>query len=409
MKHFFPLLCLAAILVGLGGYFAPELRRSTTLQQATHQWQATAVPLLATLLPSPAKPAQASPSPSDQSPNPAASPVAGPSAGPVSASAPELLNAIVTISGHAGEGTGFICHFRGKIYVATNQHVLGVGTSLMIRASGGAQILARRVFAAGDADIALIECDPLPPGTTVLELAALPDPSIHEGDPVLVLGNSKGDGVITQTPGKLLAVGPQRIEVSNPVYPGNSGSPIIHVGTKKVIGVLTEAELVSLNEFEKASFRSQDSALKSTVRYFGHRLDSVHLWEPLNWDAFQQTEAAIHQSRDELDAIFAYFTDTTRARYKSFKALHEARNEAASVFTDHRVSAADRLAASDRLLRDIDGFARAAKLRLANHKIYDYQQSKVDTINRMSDAVFEVTEIIKRDNTYTASLLARGD
>ena len=408
MKHAFPLLCLAAVLVGLGGYFAPELRRSPALQQATHQFQTTAAPFLATLLPPSARPG-ALPGSSPAASNPTVSPAANLSVGTVSPSAPELLNAIVTITGNEGAGTGFICHFRGKTYVATNQHVLGVGTSLMIRASGGAQILARRVFAAGDADIALIECDGLPSGTTALELATLPDPSIREGDPVLVLGNSKGDGVITQTPGKLLALGPQRVEVSNPIYPGNSGSPIIHVATKKVVGVLTEAELVSLNEFEKASFRSQDSAIKSTVRYFGHRLDSVHLWEPLNWDAFQQTEAAIHQSRDELDAIFAYFTDTTHAKYKSFKALHEARNQAASVFTDHRISATDRMEASDRLLRDIDGFARTAKTRLANRKVYYYQQNKVDTINRMSDAVFEATEIVKRDNTLAASLLDRGD
>lgn len=179
---------------------------------------------------------------------------------------PELLNAVVTISGNEGAGTGFICNFHGKPYVATNQHVLAAGNQLIIRTTSGEALIPQKFFAATNADITLIQCASVPAGITPLEIAKLPDSSIHQGDPVIIPGNSKGDGVITQTPGKLLAVGPQRVEVDNPVYPGNSGSPIIHLSSKNVIGVLTEAELVTLNQFEKASFRSKNSTIKSEIR-----------------------------------------------------------------------------------------------------------------------------------------------
>ena len=57
----------------------------------------------------------------------------------------------------------------------------------------------------------------------------------------------------------------------------NSTDPLIRVLQAK--GVLTEAEKLSLDEFGEASFRNGNSALKSEIRYFGHRLDSVQQWE----------------------------------------------------------------------------------------------------------------------------------
>lgn len=322
--------------------------------------------------------------------------------------APAVLNAIVTISGHEGAGTGFICNFRGKPYVATNQHVLSVGDGLTIRTSSGIPIVPSQIFAATDADIALVQCASIPPGTTALDVATLENLSLEKDNATLVPGNSKGDGVITQTPGKLLAIGPQRIEVDNPVYPGNSGSPIIHVSSKQVIGVLTEAELVSFNEFEKASFRSKDSSIKSTIRYFGYRLDSVRQWEGLNWSVFQRTEALLKQSRDELDAILAYLT-TSSSSYKKFRELHETRNAAATIFNDRHVSNADKIEAYEGFLRDVARMAQRAKARLDSQKVYFSQQHSLETITRMSDVIVAGIDIAQRDNDLAAKLLDQGE
>jgi len=56
---------------------------------------------------------------------------------------------------------------------------------------------------------------------------------------------------------------------------GNSGSPIIHVPTGKVIGVATYIER------KKADYRK--GRLEPTIRRFGYRLDSITRWEPVRW------------------------------------------------------------------------------------------------------------------------------
>jgi hypothetical protein len=38
------------------------------------------------------------------------------------------------------------------------------------------------------------------------------------GDPVVVLGNSGGGGVVTSLPGELVGIGPDRVEVTAAVY-----------------------------------------------------------------------------------------------------------------------------------------------------------------------------------------------
>lgn len=336
------------------------------------------------------------------SPAPPSSPVAT----PLPVAKPETLAAVVVITGSEGAGTGFVCNFRGKTYVATNQHVLGVGNPLTIRTSTGMALGVRRLFAATDADIALLEPAALPPGTTSLTVATLPDPGIRPNDPTLVLGNSQGDGVVTQTPGKLLAVGPQRIEVNNPVYPGNSGSPILDVPTGQVIGVLTEAEMVTLNEFEKASFRSKDSTIKTTVRYFGHRLDSVQGWEPLDWTTYQDTEALLRQSRTELLALFGYLSDTSTA-YKRLPEIHGTINAVDSVFADEHESTTDKLEAFDRFLRDLERYARRAKARFDGRKIYFQQREKVDTVRRLSDTLLAAVAVARRDNSVAQTLFSK--
>lgn len=100
-----------------------------------------------------------------------------------------------------------------------------------------------------------------------------------------VLGNMEGARVIQPLPGKLIGIGPDRIEVTAEFVPGNSGSPIIHVKSGKVIGIATyllQRRFTELTESNQAK-----------VRRFGFRLDSVKQWQGLNWQAFQQDKATM--------------------------------------------------------------------------------------------------------------------
>jgi hypothetical protein len=94
----------------------------------------------------------------------------------------------------------------------------------------------------------------------------------------------------------VLGVGPEKVEISNPIYHGNSGGPVFDVKTGQVIGVVTEAMKVDLSDaLDKTSFASRDSAIRSSMRYFGLRIDNVPQWEPYDWNRFQSETAFLDQ------------------------------------------------------------------------------------------------------------------
>jgi hypothetical protein len=150
------------------------------------------------------------------------------------------------------------------------------------------------------------------------------------------------------------------------------------------------------------------SNLGKTLRYFGHRIDSVQKWEPLSWQGFHQTELLMKQSREELNNIVAYFTDSSD-HYKDFRDLHIARNNAATIYNDKNHSLSDKQAAYERFLRDIEALAWRAKSRLSNCKIYFSQQNSADTIFKLSDYISGGTAIAKRDSDLVVTLLQRGN
>ncbi len=139
-----------------------------------------------------------------------------------------------------------------------------------------------------------------------LQMAPHPAENARVDDEVITPGNSEGGGVVLDTVGKILGIGPDRIEFDNPIYHGNSGGPILDTKTGQVIGVATEGVKVNLGDaLDKASYASRNSAITGTVRYFGLRLDTVPEWVPIDWNRFQLETSFLdqfhHQSRD-LDA-----------------------------------------------------------------------------------------------------------
>lgn len=341
-------------------------------------------------------------------PSPTSTPIpkVSPSPTPTNLS-PEQLSAIITISGSGGSGTGFICMFNGKPVLFTNQHVIAGNPNASFRTQSGKSLAIKNVLGATDADLAMFELQTIPPDISPLDLLANPEQTAQKDDDTCIPGNSKGDGVITQTFGKVIAIGPQKVETDNPVYPGNSGSPIIHLKSGKVIGVLTEAELISLNEFEKASFRNKKSAIKSEIRYFGYRPDTVAAWQPINWAAFQKLDADITQSKKELYWIADYFTDASDS-YKEFKELHTARNRAASIIDQSNLNVNSKVDELKRFLRDIDFLIRRTQTRLVNSRPVFLHKKQIDDINLMAQELGGGVDIAERDTDLTRVLVQRG-
>ena len=128
-------------------------------------------------------------------------------------------------------GSGFVVRDGGRPYLFTNAHVVREGVVIAHRLDGTRLRLGARDEAVGR-DMVRFALDESVPA---FDLAAgVPD----IGDPVVVLGNSDGRGVVTEIRGKVIGVGPREIEVDAAFVIGNSGSPVLD-RNGRVIGIAT--------------------------------------------------------------------------------------------------------------------------------------------------------------------------
>jgi len=224
-------------------------------------------------------------------PSPPTTSTSSPSSPPAEHAAPVNLTeaqtaAVVLIKGDTAEGTGFLVKTADGPTVITNIHVISDNPHLQITTNTGAQVEILSFKGATDRDLAMIAIKDN--GYSYLDLATNVPGTVQVGDAVVTPGNSEGGEVMLNTGGKVLGIGPQRVEIDNPIYHGNSGGPIFHVKSGKVIGVVTEAIQVDVTDsLDKASFASRSSAITNSMRYFGMRIDNVPKWEPYDWNRLQ--------------------------------------------------------------------------------------------------------------------------
>lgn len=321
---------------------------------------------------------------------------------------PTQLSAVVTISGKSGSGTGFFCNVKGRTFVITNQHVIAGNPGGTFKTQSGEQIAMKNIYATKSADIALLEPVNIPKSVTPLELLDRPDIEAVKDDMVVIPGNSKGGGVITETPGKFIAIGPQKVEVDNPVYPGNSGSPMIHIKSGKVIGVLTSAELLSLSAFDKASFLNKQSAIKSEIRYYGHRVDTVKQWKIIKWSYLQENDKLLNSARNELNCLAAYYTGSSTI-WKKYRNLHEAHNRAYIILDSRKYSEANKVQAWNRLIRDFDSFTRSAQKKADRRDLTYLHLEEAKTNKAIAKSLLVGSRIIVRDTKLIEALIQRGN
>ncbi|CAN5676786.1 hypothetical protein BH09VER1_BH09VER1_02450 [soil metagenome] len=238
--------------------------------------------------PTPAATPSASAAPSS---SPSASPVANASATPdpaVEAAALAAMKAIqdslIIVTEKEGAGSGFVGVIGGVPMLITNAHVIAGATQLQMRLLSSAALQPGKGRLAFGHDVAAFEA---PAGTKGLEISNDVAKEVAIGDAVVICGNSLGGSVVTELKGKVVGIGPDVVEVDAPFVPGNSGSPIYHVKSGKVIGIATYITT------EKHDKWSKDSNV-AEMRRFGYRLDTIKRWDDLNWPMFQSEAATVN-------------------------------------------------------------------------------------------------------------------
>jgi S1-C subfamily serine protease len=228
-------------------------------------------------------------------PNPPPATSSNPSATPVSPlSASDLVRAnrtnLVFVTMQNAAGSGFIANYGNGTYLITNAHVAAGAKGAVFKTLDGHQLQVGAPAVAVGHDIFLMAINqtgkPLQVMTGVDENASI-------NDEVVVLGNAEGAGVINTITGRIVGLGPNLVEVDAPFQPGNSGSPIIHVKTGKVIGVATYETIRKYDPSTKEAVKTP------VVRRFGYRIDSVKTWEPVNWQSFNAQAAEV----ENVDAL----------------------------------------------------------------------------------------------------------
>lgn len=324
--------------------------------------------------------------------------------------AQEYLENVVIVRTEKTAGTGFMCTHRDKLFIATNQHVIDGSKSLSIEGPTGEKFKPISFIAARNVDIVLIGIEPGPNPRRPLIFGSTIEEVVAKGDEILVPGNSKGDGVITTTPGKIIGIGPNKIEVDCPVYPGNSGGPIFHVKTKQVIGLLTEASIVSLDgAVDAASFSDGKSQIKSEVRIFGHRFDTAEKWYAMNLADFRRNSGLMDKARDELTALEAFFYPVEGVNWKSFKDLHNAVNAADQTLGAASLSDADKAKAWTSLTGTLRSLTTRGLRLLEPHKrSMTFTQIKdLETLEQRSKYVLQMIDILTRNVEAARNLLQR--
>jgi hypothetical protein len=222
----------------------------------------------------------------------------------------EKAAAVVLIEGDKSEGTGFLVKMPDGPAVITNLHVLANNPNIRILTNTGQQITVLGLKGASDRDLASFSIQD--DHYSYLDLATDVGTTVQPGDDVITPGNSQGGEVMLQTHGTVLGVGPQRVEFSNPIYHGNSGGPVYHPKSGKVLAVVTEAiEVDTSDSLSKASFASRDSAIKSSMRYFGLRLDTVPSWEPYDLTRYQNETAFLDEFHEQSRRLDSYLNSTS--------------------------------------------------------------------------------------------------
>jgi hypothetical protein len=208
-------------------------------------------------------------------------------------------NSLVFVTGTNGSGSGFLAKYETGNFLFTNAHVAAGVKGASFKTLDGTQVKLGAASCAVGHDVFLIQAasagEPFEIMKGVDENAAI-------GDQVVVLGNAEGAGVINTITGKIVGIGPQLVEVDAPFQPGNSGSPIVHLKSGKVIGVATYAIIRKYDPATKQPIK------EPVIRRFGYRLDSIKSWQPVNWAAFSN-QAAEMESIEKLTTDLAAIID----------------------------------------------------------------------------------------------------
>jgi hypothetical protein len=229
---------------------------------------------------------------------------------------PEALRGMVIVEGEEGRGSGFLVNMGDRVCVVTNAHVIQGSKKVTFKTLDNKALAIGLLEIAENADLVRAE---IKDASAVLKMVTKLEERLKIGDEVVVAGNAEGEGVVREISGKVVGVGPDRIEVDAPFVPGNSGSPILLKSSGEVIGVATYLKIPPFHGFTGDQADAGEPVFRlNEVRRFGYRLDTVDRWVRSTHPEGLLGEGSRLADLDALDqAVFSIVVAGTEALLES--------------------------------------------------------------------------------------------
>ena len=238
-------------------------------------------------------------------PDSAVTPVAPPPELPPPVLTNEQVHAMVTIKGDNAQGAGFLMRSPDGTFVVTHLHLLAANPNVKIFTNSGAPITTLSLKGAVDRDLALFTVQD--DHYSYLPLPANAATSVEAGDRVIIPDIGQQTDVLLGKPGKVIGMGPERIDFDNARGLDSSGAPVIHVKSGKVLALVTAEKRVDVSDdLAKAWPANPAPGSARIISYFGLRLSGVQGWETYDWPRFLAETLFLKQCHQDTRCLDSY-------------------------------------------------------------------------------------------------------
>lgn len=298
---------------------------------------------------------------------------------------PVNLNAVLMVNNASGAATGFLGKMDGKTYIISNLHVLGEMKNAKITTIDGKEVrLPKTCFLQKGFDVFLAELDEVPEGVSPLEISKNVMTDTNLKDDLVVSGNSQGGNVMRNIEGTLLAVGPKLLETDCNFYKGNSGSPVIHRDSGKVVGVVSY--IMTIDDDLSTRITRKSKAKNFNMRFFAYRLDTMDEKTEIPYETVIETMDVLNKAENKFELIVDFLANDKNPPASEYPELARvAKSYESAIDNAYRVSsnwsAKKRVNEAKRmLLSRIELLAAAEIMKLKSGKYDDVFSEKYDGI-----------------------------
>jgi len=223
----------------------------------------------------------------------------------------EQMQAMVMIKGDNAQGAGFLIRSPDGTFVVTHLRLLAANPNVKIFTNSGAPITTLSLKGAADRDLAMftIKDDHY----SYLTLPTDAANSVEAGDQIIIPDIGNQTDVLSGKPGRVIGMGPERIDFNIGMGPGSSGAPVIHVKSGKVPALVSAEKQVDVSDnLAKAWPPNPVPGLARIFPYFGLRLTGIQGWETYDQPRFLSETLFLKQIHRDTRCLDSYLNGRRR-------------------------------------------------------------------------------------------------